>query len=130
MTLPEHTRQPLGPNQERWLKALESGNYEQGEGKLRSGNAFCCLGIGCLIAKVPGRPQSDGDWYFATNGSSWTKSYAPTALVEYLALRNQAGGGDDSREPSLIQLNDFSKPFSEIAAIIRSDPSVYFKEPR
>jgi len=35
---------------EKWLEALRSGDYEQGEGGLHKGETFCCLGVLCDIA--------------------------------------------------------------------------------
>ncbi len=29
----------------KWVEALRSGKYKQGEGELRRGDAFCCLGV-------------------------------------------------------------------------------------
>ncbi len=31
----------------KWVAALRSGEYEQGIGKLRSNNSYCCLGVLC-----------------------------------------------------------------------------------
>ena len=30
-----------------WIAALRSGAYQQGRGRLRAGNEFCCLGVLC-----------------------------------------------------------------------------------
>lgn len=30
-----------------WVAALRSGNYQQGQGRLRSGDQYCCLGVFC-----------------------------------------------------------------------------------
>lgn len=35
----------------KWIKALRSREYEQGFGKLKNGNKYCCLGVLCEIAK-------------------------------------------------------------------------------
>ncbi len=32
---------------EQWIAALRSGKYEQGQGALRDGDSFCCLGVLC-----------------------------------------------------------------------------------
>ena len=40
-----------------WLGALRSGDYEQGQGVLRCGEAYCCLGLLCVVA------QFNPDWY-------------------------------------------------------------------
>lgn len=36
---------------EKWLKALRSGDYEQGEECLRKEEKYCCLGVLCDIIK-------------------------------------------------------------------------------
>ena len=37
---------------QKWVKALRSGEYKQGNGNLYKSdeNCFCCLGVACLIA--------------------------------------------------------------------------------
>jgi uncharacterized protein YeaC (DUF1315 family) len=32
---------------QKWISALRSGEYEQGDGKLYSGQGYCCLGVLC-----------------------------------------------------------------------------------
>lgn len=31
----------------RWVEALRSGEYQQGHGRLRRGDTYCCLGVLC-----------------------------------------------------------------------------------
>jgi hypothetical protein len=31
----------------KWCKALRSGEYKQGTGRLQKGDSFCCLGVAC-----------------------------------------------------------------------------------
>lgn len=54
--------------------------------------------------------------------------------MDQLAFRGPEGNAasEDGRYmgQALAYLNDRGVPFTEIAAIIRRDPSVYFKEPR
>ena len=35
---------------DKWVKALRSGDYEQGIDYLHSNNKFCCLGVSCIIS--------------------------------------------------------------------------------
>lgn len=39
---------------QKWLAALRSGDYQQGQGELLdvSDNAFCCLGVLCSVAGI------------------------------------------------------------------------------
>lgn len=41
------------------VDALRSGEYQQGKGRLRDGNKFCCLGVACDVFK---RETSIGGW--------------------------------------------------------------------
>jgi hypothetical protein len=34
---------------QKWVEALRSGKYKQGEGALKRGNKYCCLGVLCSI---------------------------------------------------------------------------------
>ncbi len=43
-----------------WLEALESGEYAKGKGRLRYGEAYCCLGVLC-------------DLYRKEKGKEWEK---------------------------------------------------------
>lgn len=124
-------KQELGPHQTAWLEALESGKYKQGTGGLRSKNdEYCCLGVGCEIAKIPGEQRHFAkDWEY----DGGVTAVAPSALIGYLGLRNSVGSprpGIDPRPSCLTELNDDGKSFSDIAALIRSDPAVYFRDAR
>ena len=35
----------------KWVKALRSGKFEQGQKALRIGNTYCCLGVLCEVAE-------------------------------------------------------------------------------
>lgn len=37
----------MNKNAKRWVAALRSGEYKQTKNKLRSEDAFCCLGVAC-----------------------------------------------------------------------------------
>ena len=36
-----------------WLKALRSGKYEQGKGRLFGDGNYCCLGVLCSVNGIP-----------------------------------------------------------------------------
>lgn len=47
-----------------WVKALRSGEYKQGLGRLQNGDAYCCIGVMCEVAKKIGfvsRLKRDAD---------------------------------------------------------------------
>ena len=37
----------MNDNAKKWVKALRSGDYKQGHGRLRTDDTFCCLGVAC-----------------------------------------------------------------------------------
>ena len=39
----------MNENAKKWVKALRSGEFEQGTGYLRKGDKFCCLGVACAV---------------------------------------------------------------------------------
>ena len=68
---------------EDWIKALRSGDYEQGEEYLRSGeNHFCCLGVLCdlFLNEKTGR-----DWGNLENG----EEVLPIEIMDWAGLQSQ-----------------------------------------
>ncbi|MBO6542341.1 MAG: hypothetical protein JJ939_11500 [Alphaproteobacteria bacterium] len=123
--------QPLGPNQERWLRELETTDKKQGKKVLRSkDDEYCCLGIGCELIGL--EPQTTNALCCYSYGANWYDELAPTELIEYLGLYTYWGSPrrDDKGAEDIASMNDHGKTFKEIAAIIRADPSMYFSEPR
>lgn len=119
----------------RWVKALESGKYRQGqkvlhqvinsaEGKIEE---FCCLGVACdLYRKYGGRLDThkisgiDGIEIAYGRREDEETAALPEVVRVALGLRGSSGDFDDGT--SLAFLNDTGKSFDEIAAIIRSKP--------
>lgn len=130
--------QPLGPNQTKWLEALESSKYEQGLSRLRTiGNKFCCLGVACdIFGKEAGLSEWKIDdhhtqWYSIADSSEEAfGGRLPQSMIQFMGFRDSLGINiDQNNKKALALLNDSGKSFGEIAAIIRQDPSVYFTEP-
>lgn len=98
---------------EDWVRALRSGEYEQGRKRLKSGNNYCCLGVLCKVAGlqietehgngVVGVPYGEDDYgpIFTLLGSS--------DIAEQLWNRND--GLRDNRQHS----------FDEIASYIEAN---------
>lgn len=42
----------IGPKQEKWLQALESGDYDQCRGMLYDGTGYCCLGVANKVLEL------------------------------------------------------------------------------
>jgi len=98
---------------EKWVEALRSGDYEQGEGALRQepsrgSNKYCCLGVLCDVVEeeVEGgwREWSDATYQFAaysTDGQSY-ESARENKSAEFLPRFVQEHAGLDSGEPNVL----------------------------
>jgi hypothetical protein len=92
---------------QKWVEALRSGKYEQGQRQLRKGDKYCCLGVLCHV--MGGRFNGVAQWlperYRIAAGLD-----KPNPIV---SVTNEQG-----RSMSLAVLNDAGRPFTEIADII------------
>lgn len=104
-----------------WIKALQSGKYEQGRNWLRDGNEYCCLGVLC-------------DLWSKEKGVSWDEplgtQYSFLEVQDYLPVEVMRWAGLSSNNPevnpevkdyeyaSLADMNDTFASFSEIAEVI------------
>lgn len=108
----------------KWLKALRSNSYKQGQSCLVSsdGMEFCCLGVladiqGCVWeedghgALHPKMPHGRG-----TFGSSLTGEKSNTYLK-----RSRAGGLSLSEQKRLAEMNDNGDTFRKIATYIEAN---------
>jgi hypothetical protein len=125
------------PNLERieqLCQALESGGYAQGDGALRRGDKYCCIGVACDVMDPSGwRRIYEGDthhqWKFDTE-----VGYMPERVVRWYGFnfnRSRATNDDWFGDPqvqvhedgtivSLTVLNDcYGYDFSKIARTIR-----------
>ena len=108
---------------EKWLAALESGDYPQGKFALKEAQngvvSYCCLGVLCEVAVAEGviseaAPREDSPTYIF-NGST---AYLPTKVMEWAGLTSHAGDLEEENV-CLTRLNDNGVPFAEIAEVIR-----------
>ena len=113
----------LSELQEKWLQALESGEYKQGFRKLRNSNGeFCCLGVACEVAGL----KSEGDSYYY--GSDFNDTILPGNFYKELGLKSEGGQLGESSE-YLFTLNDERRmSFAEIAAFVRNNTELVFEE--
>lgn len=141
------SHQPLGPNQTKWIEALESEKYDQCSGRLFDGEGYCCLGVGARV--FLGAPEvsvnEDGNHYLW----GFEADTAPKKLEEKLSLatstgtpiytrfteeQHQASQRENENFPEihdLVHLNDeLEWTFPQIAAHLRKFAHLYFKEPR
>ena len=102
-------------NVRKWVEALRSGKYEQGQERLVRNNKYCCLGVACELAGLP--KASDGNGFIAQY----------TLCLDYLPIEVQQWLGVSSRNPivngeELAQWNDWrGKTFAEIADMIEKE---------
>ena len=134
------TKQTIGPNQEKWLKALESGEFKQGMENLQSINdqACCCLGVACRIFELPVKEFNvQGSTSVYSFGKQLERQYAPPEIIELLGLYDKCGDvrgfheiEEFSGRRTLVGANDDAIPFTDIAAAIRKHPHQFFRSPR
>jgi hypothetical protein len=117
------------PNEpaKKWVKALLSGEYTQGQGALRDGSTFCCLGVLCDVYK---KETGKGTWESEdgsrmefrppTEGSEY--GVLPESVRVWAGLNTNDGGftGKNGLPESdnLADRNDDGVPFKNIARII------------
>ncbi len=116
--------------QEEWLKALESGRYQQGCGTLRSGGTYCCLGVFCELQSdvtfdaLNMQYRQDRDLFTA---------YLTEDLYKRLGLRSKTGElvqpitFNSYPRRTLAEMNDNGMTFKDIAAYIRANPTNVFR---
>ena len=104
-----------------WIAALRSGEYKQGQGRLRFGDEFCCLGVLCDLAFKQGLGKWEG-FAFKSNGFHLVATVLPPPIADWAGLEQidptinkqgisiyNDGSASDNIDP---------RPFSEIAALI------------
>jgi hypothetical protein len=92
---------------ERWIEALESGNYEKATGQLRKDDTFCCLGVACDITdfeKWHTVTRTDGRDKIPSWGSGHASKFLPESVRLELGLRTKQG---------TFNLKDISKKLRE-----------------
>lgn len=97
---------------QRWLDALRSGKYMQGQRFLRQHDKYCCMGVLCDIAKIgwTKHKNSIGTVYQCADDSK-NVMYPPMTL-----------GLSNLQMMDLAHLNDiYHKSFTEIADWIEAN---------
>jgi hypothetical protein len=97
---------------DRWVRALRSGVYEQGEAVLYSveKHLFCCLGVLCVVAgaepeQIAGESFHDPDWLEAV-GADRAEQIKPTSESHFWRLAH---------------MNDEGKSFAVLADYIEAN---------
>jgi hypothetical protein len=116
---------------EKWIAALRSGEYSQGDGKLRSDKGFCCLGVLCdLYAQEPftqgwkfngeyeESPLPMDYWYFDGESEFLPESVMKWAGLEANCPEVAVDTDEDVVYDLIANLNDTGYSFSTLADII------------
>ena len=95
---------------DKWIKALRSGEYQQGQGRLcrsaTDGPKFCCLGVLAEVLEIP--KVREGEVYLYKDRGSMiltSEEYSKVGISERMAS-------------DLMAMNDSGKTFEEIAEYI------------
>ena len=119
---------PLGPRQEIWVMALESGAFEQAKGRLKDGDAgYCCLGVACDISNLGHWDGSD----YTIRDESIHDMNLPDEVRDYFGFRTEDAEIDmvTDGENSLVAMNDADgnpHSFKDIAQFVRAHPDAIF----
>lgn len=106
----------------KWLAALRSGKYEQGEGALFNNNKFCCLGVLCEIHsdEVEDLWEVDQD---GVNTYDSDSGLLPAVVMEWAGLtsKDPRVQVSEDKEVTVSYLNDEGHSFKYIADIIERE---------
>ena len=97
---------------QKWLTALRSGKYEQGESELKTKGTqeYCCLGVACKIAGL--RPSDISGRTMPSTLSPKLQSKLPPFF------RSETVDRDHEGLATLADMNDNGSTFEEIADYI------------
>jgi hypothetical protein len=76
----------------KWVAALRSGEYEQGEGSLYEGGKFCCLGV--LHKVLTGEAPSERLWDDACEMPEEIRDQLDSEVQTKLAHMNDGSTGE------------------------------------
>lgn len=101
-----------------WTTALRSGKYKQGQGGLKIGSCFCCLGVLCDINGVEWTESSENVSDIAKYDGHTDHLYLPVSLRRELGLTHE-------EEVILSNMNDGwdgkTRTFEQIADHIETN---------
>lgn len=113
----------MNENAKKWVEALRSGKYKQGQGYLRFNDKFCCLGVACDVAIENGLcvkvDSANKQIYYGGE-----VGILPQIVSDWLGMRVRTSEFDGLNQ--LTVENDNGSTFSEIADLIESEPKGLF----
>ena len=112
---------------DRWVQALRSGQYKQGQAALHPApESYCCLGVLCDLYRVE---QGKGEWrqppnrpdtpdFVVPNGgiTEFGATVLPAIVMNWAGMESVEGHCPGSE--SLASLNDEGMGFPELANLI------------
>lgn len=108
----------------KWVKALRSGKYEQGTGRLRGDEGFCCLGVLCDLAVKAGvieEPTMQYGIAFYGTDEDHDDENLPAIVMKWAGMKTDSGERKGTRV-ALTHLNDESMySFDKIANVIEKE---------
>jgi hypothetical protein len=101
----------------KWVEALRSGKYKQGQHHLKWNNTFCCLGVLCDISKVGSWGDGPKHAYYCDKSAT-----LPDDVLAETGVKHSSGV-IGTWGTTLVELNDgvdevVGRSFEEIADII------------
>lgn len=106
---------------DKWITALESGEFEQGKGSLADNGRYCCLGVLCELAAREGAVQR---FSLGARGAAYgalkLTGVLPTEVEEWAGLPASCHGAPYIMDMSITDWNDHKgKTFNELAIMIK-----------
>lgn len=98
----------------KWIKALRSGDYEQGRNALYKDGKFCCIGVECHLHGVSKEK-------LAANYCGGGTKLSFVIIPDYMDVISKTVFGFRSASRCLIDMNDSGKSFDEIANWIENN---------
>jgi hypothetical protein len=113
-----------------WVEALRSDKYKQGQGCLRLGDRFCCLGVACELAVeagvIPPPTKRDDGAYQYGKAAGASTACLPDCVRDWLGVTSHHGSLRGV-PGSLAGKNDQGLSFGEIADLIEQHASTLFE---
>ena len=120
---------PVKDVMNKWIEALESGDYAQTRGALgvdglEGGKpSFCCLGVLCELAVqegiIPDPLRGDAENATRLYGEAGNSGALPVEVRKWAGLATN-NGTYDGADKNLVGLNDsYGYSFEQIASVIR-----------
>lgn len=91
-------------NEPKWVAALRSGRYKQGNGMLLADGKYCCLGVACAAARFTKKPVQGITDAFSF-GEYEQDAYAPHELAAWLGFKvPDRGRREDAFGPAEVSI--------------------------